>query len=119
MRTTVSSVLRALAVTSGLGLVWFVTAGELPLSAGGSAALVATGLALAALGAAASTTAAVVRASRHALALLAALSSSSTRRTAAPEPLHPITQARPDAAGRPLPRAPGRFLPVVPHILPL
>jgi hypothetical protein len=105
-----AALLRLLAVVAGLGLVWFVTAGATPAS--GGLLLGAAGVALAtAVVAAAAVSAA---SARVAVALVVALSGSASRRPAERIDLPAaITQARPDAAGRPRPRAPGVALQAV------
>ncbi|WP_157078980.1 DUF6412 domain-containing protein [Herbiconiux solani] len=104
--STVSAVVRLLSVVMGLGLVWFVSS-----SVSGQAA---PGLVLAAAVLTAGALVAVV-AARGVLAAIAWM-------LRATEPRHPaeridlpasIVQSRPDAPGRPQPRAPGHLLTVV------
>ncbi|WP_440708767.1 DUF6412 domain-containing protein [Herbiconiux sp. YIM B11900] len=98
--------LRVLGVVLGLGLVWFVsdTTGA-PSSALLVAALIAAGTAATALGA-------VSTGARALISLLAARLGASVAPPPAESAELPtvIVQSRPDAPGKPSPRAPGQFL---------
>ncbi len=111
MRVTRGSAWRVVAVTLGLGIAWLLVADA--SAAGGVPGATSTGagvLAAVALVAAASAAAIASSASlRILIATLVALAGASVARAPAERIDLPatITQSRPDAPGRPLPRAPG------------
>ncbi|MFB2597561.1 DUF6412 domain-containing protein [Herbiconiux sp. P17] len=121
MRDSGSALWRALAVFAGLGVAWLLTANIVGAGVGASAtagqgagAGAGAGL-IAAVALVAATTAAVVALSatlRTLIATIVALSGASVARAPAERIDLPatITQSRPDAPGRPQPRAPGRRL---------
>ncbi len=101
-----ASALRVVSVVLGLGVVWFVSdAATSPSTMLLVAALIATGTAATALGA-------VSNGARALVSLLAARLGASVP----PQPEEStelptvIVQSRPDAPGKPSPRAPGLFL---------
>ncbi|TAJ50006.1 MAG: hypothetical protein EPO52_01370 [Herbiconiux sp.] len=114
MRGAGRALVRHAGVISGLGFVWLVTAGATSggLDAGQPAnSAVAVMVVIAAAAAALATVSAL---SRILLALAAAVAGAAAAAPPGERPDLPvrITQARPDAAGKPRPRAPGRLLAV-------
>ncbi|MGA1835292.1 DUF6412 domain-containing protein [Herbiconiux sp. 11R-BC] len=110
-----TALLRLLAVAMGLGFTWFVAAGLGSVAAPGLDPAPTGILAAVAVLAAAAGLAHVSASARLLLASILALSGPRTERGGDDDPGLPavITQSRPDAPGRPQPRAPGRLLAVV------
>ncbi len=111
----VDSLARRAAVISGLGFVWLVTAGAAGygLATAGQPAAPSVAV-LVVIAAAAAALATVSATSRILLALAAALARAAAASPPGERPDLPVrvTQSRPDAAGKPRPRAPGRLLAV-------
>jgi len=115
MRGAIDKLARRTAVLSGLGFVWLVTAsiGSAGVAAAGQPAHSAVAV-MVVIAAAAATLATVSATARILLALAAAFARAAAAVPPGERPDLPvrITQARPDAAGKPRPRAPGRLVAV-------
>lgn len=110
--SVIDVIARRAAVLSGLGFVWLVTAS---LGSAGAAAGQPANSAVAVMVVIAAAALATVSAtSRILLALAAACDRAAAAAPPGERPDLPVrvTQARPDAAGKPRPRAPGRLLAV-------
>ncbi|MCS5718902.1 DUF6412 domain-containing protein [Herbiconiux sp. CPCC 205763] len=121
MRDSGSAAWRLLAAATGLGFAWLLTANVVgagvgaSVSAGSSTGAGAGAGLIAAVALVAATTAAAMALSaslRILIATIVALSGASVARAPSERVDLPvmITQSRPDAPGRPQPRAPGRRL---------
>jgi len=116
MEGAISAVARRTAVISGLGFVWLVTAsiGSAGVAAVAGPPANSAVAVMVVIAAAAAALATVSATSRILTALAAAFARAAAAAPPGDRPDLPVrvTQARPDAAGKPRPRAPGRLLAV-------